>query len=291
MVLVTAFLGSTAALAGACDQSSTLQDFQYAATLGERAFAGMDIDGLVRARDSAAQHLECVDQAVSADVAAAFHRLLAMVAFTEQDPSSALAEFHAARRLNPGYQIPEDVAPVGHPLITLYEQSLTAAVGELLPVNPPVNGWVTVDGIRGAPVPSGISTILQAFESNQTLVETVWHRPGEPVPSWGPDPALIEPTGLGRGLALGGAGASVLASGVLAYAGWRSNCQFWYTDAGFVGEGQGTCGFFEGRITEPLSADGSALEDQQRLTNGLLVGAGTAGALAIGLGVVAVVKF
>ncbi len=251
----------------------------------------MDIDGLVRARDEAATHLECVSEPVTLEVAAAFHRLIAMVAFTEQDRDRALGEFHAARRLMPGYQIPEDVAPPGHPLVTLYEESVTAAEGEPQPVNPPVNGWVTVDGVRGSPVPSGISTIIQAFESDQTLVETVWWQPGQPLPSWGPDPALVDTQGLGKVLSFGGAGASLVASGALVFAGWRSHCKFWYTDAGFVGDGADTCGFFEGSFSEPLNPEGDALQDQRRLTNGLLLGAGAAGALAIGLGVVAVVKF
>ncbi len=286
-----AILASATALAGDCEEPSSLLDFQYAATQGELAFAGMDIDGLVLARDQAAAHLLCVSEPVTAEVAAAFHRLIAMVAFTEQDRDSALAEFHAARRLMPGYQIPEDVAPPGHPLIQLYDESITAAQGDLQPVNPPVNGWVTVDGVRGAPVPSGISTIVQAFESDQTLVETVWHRPGQALPSWGPDPAIATTAGVGRALSFGGAGASLVASGALAFSGWRSHCRFWYTDAGFVGDGEENCDFFQGRITEPLSPDGTALDDQRKLTNGLLAGAGVAGAVAIGLGVVAVVKF
>lgn len=291
MLLVAVFLASAMASAGGCAGASTLLDFQHAATQGELAFAGMDIEALVAARDQAAGHLECVQEPVSASVAASFHRLLAMVAFTEQDRDSALAEFHAARRLTPGYQIPEDVAPPGHPLTQLYDESLTVAEGDLLPVSPPLNGWVMVDGVRGAPVPDGISTIVQAFESDQTLVETVWHRPGETLPAWGPDPALVQTEGLGRILSLTGAGAGVLASGAMAFAGWRSSCRFWYTDVGFVGKGADQCQFFDGRITDPLSPAGTALEDQRKLTNGLLVGAGGAGALAIGLGVVAVVKF
>jgi hypothetical protein len=284
-------LALTSASAGECAQPSTLLEFQYAAIQGELAFAGMDIQGLVHARDEAAHHLECVQEPVTPDVAAAFHRLMAIVAFTEQDPERVLAEFHAARRLQPGYQIPEDVAPIGHPLIQLYEESLVAAEGQLLPVSPPVNGWVTVDGIRGAPVPSEISTILQAFESDQTLVETVWHRPGDELPIWGPDPAIVTAEGMGKMLSFGGTGASLVASGALLFAGWRNNCEFWYTDSGFVGKGAGHCGFFDGAFSDPISPEGTALEDQRSLTNGLLIGAGAAGVLAIGLGVVAVVKF
>lgn len=291
MSMTMLLLATAPASAGECAQASTLLDFQHAASQGEQAFGSMDIDGLVAARDEAAGHLECVGDTVTPDVAAAFHRLMAIVAFTEQDRERVLAEFHAARRLNPGYQIPEDVAPPGHPLIQLYDESMSAGVGELLPVNPPVNGWVTVDGIRGAPVPSGISTIVQAFESDQTLVATVWHRPGEELPSWGPDPALVDTAGLGKVLSLGGAGASLIASGAMVFGGWRGNCRFWYTDAGFVGDGADHCAFFEGAFSNPLSPEGDALENQRKLTNGLLVGAGAAGVLAIGLGVAAVVKF
>ncbi len=291
MSFMMTLLAVAPVMAEECAQASTLMDFQHAAALGELAFAGMDIDGLVAARDQAAHHLVCVQEPVTPTVAAAFHRLIAMVAFTEQDRERVLGEFHAARRLEPIYQIPEEVAPAGHPLIKLYEESLTLSeVGALQPINPPLNGWVTVDGVRGAPVPSGISTILQAFESDLTLVETVWARPGEPPPSWGPDPALLEPSKLGPLLFWGGTGASLVASASMLFAGWRSNCEFWYTDAGFVGDGEDRCGLFEKSITTPV-APGEDMEQQRILTNGLLVGAGAAGVAAIGLGVVAVVKF
>jgi len=276
-----------------CEKPSTLLDFQHAATRGETAFAGMDIEGLVAARDLAASHLECVQEPVTPEVAAAFHRLMAIVAFTEQDLDAVLAEFHAARRLQPGYQIPEEVAPQGHPLIRLYEDSVSAAEGDLSPVNPPVGGWVSVDGVRGAPVPTGISTIVQAFESDQTLVETVWYLPGEELPSWGPDPALASAgtsQGLGRGLKLGATGASLLAGGVMMYGAWRSNCQFWYTDSGFVSDYEDRCSRFSGSF-EPIADDGESLKKQKNQTNALYFSSIGAGVLGVGLGIVTVIQW
>ncbi len=253
-----------------CSESTTLTGFLSEARQGEASFADMDMVGLTRARQQALDRIPCLGEPVTTEVAAAFHRMMAMAAFTQGDEGGTLAEFHAARRLQPGYTIPEDVAPVGHPLVDLYVRSVDSAEGSLDPTIPPLGGWVTVDGVRGAPRPTGISTILQSFEADEAIDRTLYLLPGDPTPSFGPMP-IDELRRKRRRYALGGStAAAVLASGVLYGMSWSSHGKFMDTD-------------------DPL-AD-SQLPTQRNTTNTLLFASMGAGAVGVGLGVVTLVKW
>ncbi len=151
----------------------------------------MDVSGLLVARDQATAALPCLQEPIGLSDAAAFHRMNALVAFTAQNKGWALAEFHAARRLEPGYVIPREVAPSGHRLVRLYEDALSADEGEPEAVNPPLGGHVAVDGVPGAPRPGDISAVLQVFDADDTLTETVYLLPGDELPSWGPPPVTL----------------------------------------------------------------------------------------------------
>ncbi len=170
-----------------CPQTTDTEDFLQSATEGERAFAAMDLPALRAARDEALRSLSCLGAKLTPRDAAAFHRMMALAAFTTGDRDQVLAEFHAARRLEPGYEIPEAVAPVGHPLVQLYDLAVDAAEGTLEPPLPPLSGYVMVDGVRGAPRPNGISTVIQVYDG-EVLQETRLLMAGERMPSWGPSP-------------------------------------------------------------------------------------------------------
>lgn len=251
-----------------CTEPSTLSGFLSQARQGEASFANMDMVGLTRARQLALDHIPCLGEPVTTEVAAAFHRMMAMAAFTQGDEPGTLAEFHAARRLQPGYTIPEDVAPEGHPLVDLYERSVDSDEGSLDPTIPPLGGWVTVDGVRGAPRPTGISTILQSFEADQAIDRTLYLLPGDPTPSFGPMP-IDELRRKRRRYALGGSTAAALvASGVLYGMSWSSYGKFMDTD-------------------DPLPD--SQLPTQRNTTNTLLFASMGAGAVGVGLGVTTLV--
>jgi hypothetical protein len=272
LALLAASLVSTASLAElpACSEATKVDGFLAAARQGEEAFADMDMVGLSEARDLALQQIPCLDEPVNTETAAAFHRMMAMAAFTQGDEPGTLAEFHAARRLQPGYTIPEDVAPEGHPMVDLYKRSVSAAEGRLDPTIPPLGGWVTVDGVGGAPRPTGISTILQSFAADGTLEQTTYLLPGDPTPSFGPMP-LDQLRRKRRRTALGGsAGAALLASAALYGASWASYGKFMDTD-------------------NPLPD--SDLPTQRNTTNTLFFTSVGAGAVGLGLGVATVVMW
>lgn len=171
-----------------CRSGTNFQSFLDAAKRGEGAFSAMDLPGLTEAREQALAVLPCLTEDVTLNQAAAFHRLMALAAFTAGDQEQVLGEFHAARRLEPGYQMPETVAPAGHPLMNLYEASLSTAEGELDPIIPPEGGWATADGVRGAARATGISSLVQVYNREGRLTETRFLLPGDPTPAWGPLP-------------------------------------------------------------------------------------------------------
>lgn len=177
-----------------CPGQSTLEDFQAAARSGERAFAEIDLPALTRAREMALGTLPCLAEPVTPVVAADFHRMMAMAAFTAGDEPLVLAEFHAARRLDPGYTIPPDVAPPGHPLVQLYEQAAAFAGADrnLESVIPPLGGTVVVDGTVHGLRPRGLSAIVQVYREDGLLTRTEYLLPGDPTPRFGPVPLELE---------------------------------------------------------------------------------------------------
>ena len=213
----------------ACTSSGTSQGFADAALAAEVAFARIDRDALDAASEAAAAALGCISEPIGAPDAAAFHRLRAMVAFVDHDFVAVQAEFHAARRLEPGYVIPPSVAPSGHPLVSLYEASLVAAEGDLQPVQAPGGGWILVDGVRGAARPSRISVLVQGFDPDGRLAHSAWLPVAAPLPDWATPPPPVSRKGLHRGL-LTGTALALTTSAALYGAAFSTHESFWNLD-------------------------------------------------------------
>ncbi|HCH64468.1 MAG: hypothetical protein CL927_08910 [Deltaproteobacteria bacterium] len=202
-----------------CVASTSLVEFQAAARAGEQAFANIDLPALTHAREEALSTIPCIGERVTTDVAADFHRMMAMAAFTAGNESLVLAEFRAARRLKPGYEIPPNVAPTGHPLVNLYERAVESADAdeELEAVIPPIDGTVAVDGTQGGLRVRGLSAIVQTFDASAQLSATEYLLPQDPTPQYGPIPLEIEQQKRRRRGLLAATGASAaLASGLYA---------------------------------------------------------------------------
>ena len=136
-VLALAFVGAGSAVEAAeasSNECETLQDAQVffeATAQAEKAFAELDEDGLLAAYQDSRQVLQCLQGEIQGMMAAAFHRTTAMVAFLQGDRQRVLQEFNRARLLHLGYEIPARVAPEGHPLWKLYQESKTMGEGVL----------------------------------------------------------------------------------------------------------------------------------------------------------------
>ena len=207
------FLLASAALAQDapdCASATTLSQLKDATVRGEESFANLDLEGLGQAATDAETALPCLSEAITPRDAAAYHRLMGMHAFATQERERVKSEFHAARKLEPGYEVPEDVAPTGHPMIAAYEEAVLVDEGTLQQPVPPEGGYVTVGGVRGAARAELSPAIIQVFEPQDALTETLYLSPGTEMPIWGPVPELADSRTLRRPmLAATGATAAV----------------------------------------------------------------------------------
>ncbi len=180
--------GSSSTPAVECPSPTTLSVLQDAYARGEQSFANLDIEGLNQASDDAAQALPCLSESITLNDAAAYHRLMGMSAFANQERDRVKAEFHAARLLQPGYAVPEDVAPQGHPMIAAYDEAVLLDEGAHEEPVPPLGGYVTVGGVRGATRRANSPAIIQVFEGDGSITLTLHLGPGQVMPMFGPPP-------------------------------------------------------------------------------------------------------
>lgn len=265
---LTLVLAAGIARAAECDAPADLADFSTATRAGETAFAEMNLPGLTDARAEALSVVPCLQQPVPVGVAADFHRLMALSAFTRGDERQVLTEFHAARRLVPGYEVPDDVAPPGHPLMDLYAASRDADEGALQSAVPPVGGHVIVDGVRGALRPEGSSSLIQAFGSDGVWIESRFVDAGDATPAWGPLPLEVAQARRRRVLFGSLTGASALTTAGLYTFAWVSR----------------------GDFDDPTTPD-DQLPLLEARTNALSAGAAVAGAVSLGFGTLTVLTW
>jgi hypothetical protein len=217
-----------AAYAAPCDAPARAGDLDDALVAAERAFVGMDSAAFEIARATVQVTLTCQTDAVAVLDVAALHRVEAYRAFLDGDLAGAKLGFAALRAADPGFGLPIDVAPPAHPLRAAFDGSLAISKGRV-PIDPPVTGWVQVDGRPAASVPGHRPYVWQRFGDDGAVVETsylpkgslpVYPRiPPPPPPGWWDAPRHRS------GVVLVSAGVSLAAIGgaLAASAAWGSN--------------------------------------------------------------------
>lgn len=196
------------ARAQGCD-SRSLADAVGAA---EAAFTDMDERAFRQASDRADAAVPCQSEALSPVGVAGLHRVHALRAFLAQDHARATLEFRAVRGSQPGYGLPEAIAPAGHPLRADFDASAEYAEGAPFPLPPPADGWLQVDGRRAVEAPSGRPYVLQWFADDGAVAGSSWVDVGAPVPEYPRAAAPVRRHG-----ALLGAGVGVAALGAVSY--------------------------------------------------------------------------
>lgn len=193
-----ASITSISSVLAECKKPTTILDLTKVGQDGEKAFAESNlVQLLILSRQAREVVIPCLAEKIVPRDASRFHRLMALEAFTDKDLTRVVAEFHAARKLDPGYEFPLDVVPEEHRLRTLYEKALLAEDGTSQIVYPPDGGHVTVGGVRGAPRPEKTPVIIQAFDLANQILETIYLRAGDKLPVWGKNPMGITAKDLG----------------------------------------------------------------------------------------------
>lgn len=199
-VLILYFLTLSPFAHAECKEGITVEQLLEASKKGEEAFAAMDLTMLLKQASKAREEIvSCIKKPLYPKEAAAFHRLMALEAFTRHDDKRVLYEFHAARRCDPGYTIPPEVAEGDHPLIISYQDAANVPDGAPESIHTPPGGHALVDGVRSAPRLKETPAIIQVYrlELDETWIETKYIQPGETLPKWGDNMFGVTPEDLG----------------------------------------------------------------------------------------------
>ncbi len=179
---------TAAANAQECAGPIAPQALADAAIQGEQAFSDLNLEDLTAAATKAEAELPCVQEPLSLETAAAYHRLMGLSAFANGERERVIYEFSAARVSQPGYSMPETLAPEGHPLQAAYAEALQLDGGQAETPIPPTGGYVVVAGVRDGQRKVARPTIVQVYQADGLWVETQYLAPGQAMPVWGPPP-------------------------------------------------------------------------------------------------------
>ena len=190
-LFLSLFLTST--FAAPCETASTIEMVRSAAKAGEVAFEDLELSDLLVERDKALAALRCLDGEIGPSDAVVVHWLVALSLFTT-DRDQVPPVLQVIWQMDSEHEITNAIAPSSeHPLAKLYEQAKFAPAGDYEPVYPPVDGWAKVNGVRGADRPLSLPAIVQVFDGEGAVLETLYIFPGETMPAWGPSPLDLPP--------------------------------------------------------------------------------------------------
>ncbi len=226
-----------AAARAACP--STPEDLAGLLDEAVAAYADLDREAFGAARDAARSSLSCLDAPLAPPQAGAYHRMEGLSGLISRDERHTLESFRASVAVEPYWEMPEELAPPGHPLRLAYEAARMAAPSDTLDVTTPGCTMLYVDGVQTTVRPRDRPAILQlaAGQGSDQPGSMLWSSylvpPAEP-PGWDTIPAIASlsctelTASLGasseardraaRVLLLGAGGAAALAGGLGSWA-------------------------------------------------------------------------
>jgi hypothetical protein len=245
-----------------CDEMVSSSEFAQQVSLGDSAFVEIDFDAFGQAIMWVDESLPCLSDGLSSDQVTSLHRLQALSAFTARDPASATLFLQAVLATAPNYELPDSVAPDGHPLRLHFDVARGMPMVPPRPVPTPRRGWIQVDGQSAVAVPQERPYLFQYFDENGLPEHTALLMPGMEPPNY--------PGSMGENMRLKlplvvASGLSAVASGVFYGMSSRAEARFW----------------------DPETAD-SELEGLQLQANGLAWASMVMGTAAAGSGIAAV---
>jgi len=255
-------LGLTCCLAevarAECPAPVTASELAQLVSLGDAAFADMDADTFSELRMKVIQGIPCLSDELNQTQVAALHRMQALAAFLDRDPAASVGYFRSLLAVAPGYELPEALAPEGHPLRLYFEVAAGTFSPPTVPIEAPRSGAVFVDGKVATQAPIDRPYLFQYSDEAGKVTTSALVRPGLDPPTYpAHSPRDRKEARVNLPLATT-AGLAALASGGLYLAASHSESTFW----------------------DPATSDAD-LEALRKRTN-------TMGWLSAGVGVVAV---
>lgn len=150
----------------------------------ELAFVHMDAQLFSAASAALDQALDCQTEPLSAIQVAAYHRVKALAAFFDENEPATVLSFQASLATMPGYTLPLEIAPAGHPLRQQFDQAKLFSPGDTFALVVPADGWITIDGNRSSAAPAARPFVFQRFGSSGQVLDTAYVAVGTPVPAY-----------------------------------------------------------------------------------------------------------
>lgn len=249
------------AMAGECPEPVATTELEARLLAAEAAFHELDAQGFHREVDQAALELPCVADPVGPTLAARYHGVIGVRQLISRERERARLSLAAARGADPNFDFGEGFLPDGHIGFSLFQEVTPPADQVVIPE--PDGVELRFDGTPRPDRSESHPTIVQVLDGSGSVVLTGYLRPGDPLPAYPrrvPEPEPEARGGRRTGWLLASAGSAL-------------------TSVALFGASAATADRFA--QPDPRVPLGQ-LERQQRVTNGLVVGSGVAGAAAVG---------
>ncbi len=168
----------------ACEVRSSTADLAAALNAAAAAMVAMDFPGFVENRNRAQDALHCLGERLTAVDVAAFHRVMALDAYLDQDPEGTVASFRSALATQPGFTLPASFALPGNPLHDLFQQAREQGAGASNAIFPPAGTVIFVDSLLGTSRPVERPAILELQAADGSLLWTGYLPTGAENPDW-----------------------------------------------------------------------------------------------------------
>ncbi len=218
-------------VAAAQDCLST-EDMNARFDVAEAAYASLDVEGFHNTLDEVALSLSCLDQVVTPEFAARYHRMQGLRLYTNRETARAEQAFAAARRIEPETELLPELFPATHAIQVTY--GALPSIGPMEPLPEPVSARIYVDGVEGTLRPAEQPIIVQVQEDG-VITGTRYVFPGDALPRYESkyDPATAGGVRVNKPLLATALGAAV-AGGVVYGMAYKANQDFWTYDDSYT---------------------------------------------------------
>jgi hypothetical protein len=181
----TAVVGTACIVGGVaqadCDAPATQAQLAGIAIEARSAFEAMDQAMFVSQMSQLNQTIPCLREIIEPMGASTIHLLMGLDSFGQKDLEGATLAFAAARSASSGYQMPDNVAPAGHPLHAAFAT---------IPVDNPETQDVSVrpgmtlyiDGKEATARPTVWPALVQLTDADGRTQQTMYLSGSDPIP-------------------------------------------------------------------------------------------------------------
>jgi hypothetical protein len=198
-----------------CAEPITLEELHGGLAIAESAY--MDLDD-AKFRDSvnelAGIMLPCLGEAVPTELAARYHRVMAIHLFTIGDEENADLSLLAAKGAEPEFAFDDEFLPPNHFLRKSWAELEVSEASRMVPE--PRGGSVSFDGRNGRKRPTEHPTIAQIFDESGLAQSTHYLAPRESLPPYAAIPRQ-------RNMLISCAGGALALSGTTYGLAWSAN--------------------------------------------------------------------